>query len=223
MSNDNFGRFYSRISNRLIKFGSKKYLLLTLFVFILGFVMATINTLDKNWWQGSTCSLGMQVNGTPEFYNYTFIIVGVMLIVFSIILIPQVQILLEQKLLTKLKVTILKIFYFVEMATLILVGAIPYGDSDWTNTVHVWLGFYIFINVFIVMLFAFWFFRKFSKKFLIANYTLLSIGLAAYFLGIRAQLLPYAITEMITIIAVLSWMGIVFMQINLLSQQPEKN
>lgn len=223
MSNDNFGRFYSRISNRSIKFGSKKYLLLTLFVFILGFVMATINTLDKNWWQGSTCSLGMQANGTPEFYNYTFIIVGIMLIVFAICLKPQVQSLLSKHILTKVKLKILTILYFIEMITLILIGTIPYGQSDWANKIHVWFGFYVFVNLGIIMFFAFWFFRKFPKKFLITNYILLFIGLVFYYFGNIAKQLPYAIAEMMIITVVLSWIGIVFIQINSLSQQPEKN
>lgn len=217
MSNEIFGRFYSRISDRLIKFGSQKYLLLSLSIFILGFVMAAIMTKDRNWWQGSTCSLGMQVNGTPEFYNYTFIIIGLLLILFSIIINPQIQMLLTQKILTKLKASLLRMLYFVEMITLISVGAIPYGNSDWTNTIHVWLGFYVFINISIVMFLAFWFFRKFPKKFLATNYIILLIGLAAYFLGIGAKLLPYAIAEMITIIVVLGWMGMTFIKIDELS------
>jgi hypothetical membrane protein len=210
---------YFAIKNSLIKFGSKKYLLSTLIVFTLGFVMAAIMTKDKNWWQGSTCSLGMKVNGTPEFYNYTFIIVGLMLILFSLVINPQINKLLRDSVITRLKMNLLKIFYFIEMITLIAVGAIPYGNADNTNTIHIWLGFYVFINAGIVMLFAFWFFNKFSKKFLNANYIILIIALLSYFLGIGAKMLPYAIAEMITIVLVLGWMGMTFIRIDELSKK----
>jgi hypothetical protein len=211
-------KLYQQANNLLLRFGPKKYLLLTLSIFVLGFFMAAIMTRDKEWWVRSTCSLGMRINGTPEFYNYSFIIVGVMLIIFVIYLKPQIQSLISKNLLTKTKTITLTILYFIEIITLILVGAIPYGDSDWTNKIHVWFGFYVFINLGIAMFFAFWFFRKFSKKFLITNYILLIIGMLSYFLGIGAQLLPYAIAEMITIIVVLSWMGMTFIEIDELSK-----
>ncbi len=217
MGKNKLHKLYLRAENRLVDFGSKKYLLSTLFVFILGFVIAIIMTKDKNWWQGSTCSLGMQANGTPEFYNYTFIIVGVMLIVFAICLKPQVQLLLSKNILTKAKLKILTILYLIEMISMILIGAIPYGGSDLANKIHVWFGFYVFINLGIIMLFAFWFFQKFPKKFLITNYILLFIGLVFYYFGNITKQLPYAIAEMIIITVVLSWIGITFTKIDKLS------
>lgn len=218
MNKSSVKRLCLQISDGLIRFGSLRYLWLTLLIFVTGIATAAFRTLDKNWWQGSTCSLGMKVNGTPEFYNYTFIIVGLMLIIFSIILIPQIQVLIKQKILTKLKVTLLKIFYFVEMVTLVLVGIIPYGDPGWASTIHIWLGFYAFINIGIVMLFAFWFFNKFPKKFLITNYIMLFLALAFCFLWISANILPYAIAEIIIITIVLSWIAIIFAKIERFSK-----
>lgn len=218
MNNNIIGHIKSQIKTSLIKFGSKKYLLLALFVFILGFATAVIMTKDKNWWQGSTCSLGMQVNGTPEFYNYTFIIIGIMLALFSVIINPQVKILLKNGILTKVKADLLKFFYLIEIITLISVGAIPYGSADITNTVHIWLGFYAFINIGIIILFAFWFFKEFPKKLLVINYLLLIASSVLYFLGISSHILPYAVAEMLTIAVVIWWMGMVFIEIDKLSK-----
>ncbi len=201
----------------ILHINSRQYLLMVLSIFVFGFSMAAIMTLDKLWWQGSTCSLGMQVNGTPEYYNYTFIISGALMMIFAIYLIPQIKLLIAKGIFTKLKTILLTILYFIEMITLMLVGIIRYGDNESANAIHVLLGFYVFINLGIVMLFGFWFFSKLSKKFILANYILFILALACYFLGIGAKLLPYAIAEILTIAIVIGWIGMTLTHIDKLN------
>lgn len=190
----------------VFRLSRQKYLLLIVVTVFLGFCAAAILTNNQDWWRTSICSLGMPRNVNSEYYNITLILFGSLSILFAYYLRPQIKSLITKKLLDHTSVFILASLYFMEMIAVALVGVFPYGLSKWANPIHMFLASFVFFDIMPILLFAFWFFRKFPRKFLITSYILSTIGAIFYYLtGFVNTSLPFAVTEIITISAVLLW------------------
>lgn len=206
------------VTKSVFRLNQRKHLLIVSATFVIGFLTASTLAFDRYWWRSSICALGMPLNKNPEYYNFMLILVGALLILFAVYLRPQIRLLLDKGLLDKKKARILTVLYFIEMITVILVGAIPYGISHWLNIIHVFFGFYVFINIGAIMLFSFWLFRKFPRNFIIINYLLLLSGYIFYFFGSNMPLLPYAVTEMLITVTVVIWIFLFLRTLKILNK-----
>lgn len=196
----------------VFRLNQQKYLLLIALTFVIGFCAAVILTKNQDWWITSICSLGMSRYVNAGYYNFTLILTGTLLGLLAYYLRPQMRSLVAKKLLDDTTVFVMTSLYFMEMIALALIGVFPYGLLSWMNPIHMFLSSFVFFDIIAIPFFAFWFFRKFPRNFLIINYLLLLIGAAFYYLTGSATIpLPFAITEMMTIVAIIIW-GALFLQ-----------
>jgi hypothetical protein len=209
-----------QVAESIFQLGQREYLRLTLGTFIIGFFTAAVMTNDQHWWQGSICALGMPANEAYGYYNFTLILVGALLMVFAIYLQPQIKSLISKGILDEFRAKLLAVLYFIETVTIALVGAVPYGLSNWLNILHVLLGYYIFINIGVIILFSFWLFQKFPRYFLIVSYLLMLVGLTFYLLGSKMDLTTFALTEISTAIIVVVWVVVFLRALEILNGAP---
>lgn len=194
------------VARGVFRLNQKKYLLLITLTFVIGFCAAVILTQNQDWWITSICSLGMSRYVNAEYYNFTLILTGTLLGLLAYYLRPQMRSLVAKKLLDDTTVFVITSLYFMEMIALALIGVFPYGLFNWMNPIHMFLSSFVFFDIIAIPFFAFWFFRKFPRNFLIINYLLLLIGATFYYLtGSEKIPLPFAITEMMTIVAIIIW------------------
>ena len=190
----------------VFRLNRQKFLLLIVFTITVGLCAAAILTNSQDWWRTSICSLGMPRNANSEYYNITLIIFGLLSVLFAYYLRPQIRSLVAKGLLDRTSVFILASLYFMEMIAVTLIGVFPYGLFKWANPVHMFLASFVFFDIMPILFFAFWFFRKFPRKFLITSYILSLIGATFYYLtGFVNTSIPFAVTEMVTIVAILLW------------------
>jgi len=190
----------------VFRLNRQKFLLLIATTITVGVCAAAILTNSHDWWMTSICSLGMPRYVNSGYYNITLILFGLLSVLFAYYLRPQIRSLVAKRLLDKTSVFILASLYFMEMIAVALIGVFPYGLFEWANPVHMFLASFVFFDIMPILFFAFWFFRKFPRKFLIANYILSLIGATFYYLtGFVNTSIPFAVTEMVTIVAILLW------------------
>jgi hypothetical membrane protein len=190
----------------VFRLNRQKFLLLIVVTVTVGFCAATILTNNQDWWRTSICSLGMPRNVNSEYYNITLILFGLLSVLFAYYLRPQIRSLVAKGLLDRTSVFILASLYFMEMVAVALIGVFPYGLFEWANPVHMFLASFVFFDIMPILFFAFWFFRKFPRKFMITSYILSLIGATFYYLtGFANTSIPFAVTEIVTIVAVLLW------------------
>jgi len=190
----------------VFRLNRQKFLLLIVVTIAVGFCAAAILTNSQDWWRTSICALGMPRNENSEYYNITLILFGLLSVLFAYYLRPQIRSLVAKGLLDSTSVFILTSLYFMEMIAVALVGVFPYGLFEWANPIHMFLASFVFFNIMPILFFAFWFFRKFPRKFLITSYILSLIGATFYYLtGFVNTSIPFAVTEMVTIVAILLW------------------
>jgi hypothetical membrane protein len=193
------------ITKSIFRLSQKGYLLLTALTFVIGFIAAVVLTHNQYWWHSSICALGMPANKNSQYYNFTLILLGALLILFVGYLKPQIKSLLSKKLLDKKKLWVLSTLYFLEMIAIALVGIMPYGVSKLINGIHMFLGFFVFYDIGMIMFLSIWIFHKFSRNFMIINYIILLIGTICYLIGFWTTLLPFTVTEVLTITTVIIW------------------
>jgi hypothetical membrane protein len=112
----------------------------------------------------------------------------------------------------------------MEMIAVALIGVFPYGLFEWMNPIHMFLASFVFFDVIAILFFAFWFFCKFPRYFLVANYLLLLIGATFYYLtGSEATPLPFAATEIPTIVAIVAWGALFLWTLNKMNNPKDKS
>jgi hypothetical membrane protein len=189
----------------VFKINQKKLATLMVITFLFGFLLAAAKNNDHAWWASSLCALGMYVNKTPIYYNFTMIITGALMLAFGGFLKPQIKKLSKAGLIDSDGPLVLTILYIIAALNIFLIGIIPYGINEHLNQVHIFFANYAFIHVGVVVLFAIWLFKKFPKKFIIQNYLILVFTAAFYYFNVSRYVMPYAISEIVVIIGTIIW------------------
>jgi hypothetical membrane protein len=209
------------VAESLVHFDRKHFTYLISGVFLSGFFLAAVRTRDNFWWRGSVCSLGMPINGHFLYFNFTLVLTGLLLILFSVYLAPTMVALREKKLVSRKNATFLKWFYLTLSTMLVLVGLFPYGVNEWMNKFHIYVGDAIFVFFAIFLAASAFIFKKFPLRFKITSYVLLAIGFSLYPLHYQIGYLEYAVMELMMILAMVIWFIIFVRTMTVLTKEEE--
>jgi hypothetical protein len=207
------------VAENVQRFDRRHFAYLIVATFLSGFFLAAIKTWDNFWWQGSVCSLGMPVNGHPIYFNFTLVMTGLLLALFSVYLGPTIKSLRANGYLDNTRVRILNWVYFALVIMLVLVGLFPYGVNEVMNKFHVYMGQAIFGAFAGFLLLSALIFKKFPLSFRIASYFMLAVGFAFYLFHFEIDYLAYAVSELMMIVVLGSWFMIFVRTITVLAKE----
>ncbi len=201
----------------IFNLNQSRYLSLTVITYLVGFCSSLILTRNQDWWYTSVCALGMPSNPNFEYYNITLILGGLMLMAFSFYLLPQLKILVQEHLLGRMQFYILAALYYTQALVIALVGVFPYGISDYTNKVHMFLAQFTFYIIAAIILFAVWFFNKFPKEFIRSNYILVLFGAILFYIANYTVSSLFTLAEMLNVVVIIVWVNLFLKTIQKLS------
>lgn len=210
------------VSESVVRFDRKKFAYIIFIEYIFGFLLAAMKTGDPDWWRESICSLGMPINGAPIYFNYTMIMTGILLWTFYIYLRPTIKQLISKGYLNKTQLMLVRIFYFSAGAMSLALGLLPFGVNETINQIHNLFGYGIYEFFGVFMIFAGFILKKFPKKFLIANYTLLFLGLSIFSSHMLFEYLTHGIMELFLALVLVSWLVIFVRTITTMSENTLK-
>lgn len=213
-----FGCLACFVASRAVyKIKLKAYFVKIFLSFLLCYVLAIFLTNNTYWWHSSICALGVPSNQNYQIYNFTLILMASMMSLLVYYLYPQLSRLKTSKILNKPKIIVLGLLYFMDLLALALIGIFPYGINQQINQFHMFLGFFVFFDLGVIMLLAGWLFNKFPKKYLQFNYFIFLFASLSYFIGFKTTLLPFTLTEALTLLTIIFWLIATLKNINKLN------
>jgi hypothetical membrane protein len=206
------------VADYIYDINQKRFSMVILMAFMSGFFVSAVNSLDYTWWRWSICSLGMPMNGTQAYYNFTMILTGILILALGLYYNPQIKKITEAGLLTIKASKRLTVLYYIEAVVVALVGMFPYGVSYVLDYIHVFFGYYAFAHVGLIILFSPWLFGKFPKRFFVQSYWIIATAMVFYFSNLYFLIVPPAIAEIISIIATVIWIMLLTRTLRTLSE-----
>lgn len=207
------------ISDFVFRINAKKLALLLLTTFLSGFFISAVSSLDTTWWRWSICSLGMPTNPSKVFYNFTIIITGIMMLILGVFLTPELDNLVNNKIITARKSKLLKILYLIEASDIIMIGVIPYGVTTPLNYVHNFFAYYSFAHIGIIILFCRLLFKNFPQKFINLSYIIFACTAIYYFVNLYFKIFPAALAEIVVMVVAGIWIFLTVKTIQHLSEE----
>ena len=167
------------VMGRFLLVNERSVLLTLALLLFLGIVVAAANEQNPKWWEESFSYLGTAESNTNLFFNISFVLTGLLIVVWQQFYLENITILVERTIVRPRAHTILKYGIIVVGIFVTLIGILHWGDGPVTTTVHDLSAYTAGGLITLAMLAIRWLIPKMSNEFYVATYVMAAVMIGA--------------------------------------------
>ncbi len=167
------------VMGRFLLVTERSVLLTLALLLFLGIVVAAANEQNPKWWEESFSYLGTAESNTNLFFNISFVLTGLLIVVWQQFYLENITILVERTIVRPRAHTIFKYGIIVVGIFVTLIGILHWGAGPVITTVHDLSAYTAGGLITLAMLAIRWLIPKMSNEFYVATYVMAAVMIGA--------------------------------------------